>query len=122
MHSGSNNARVGRRYEHILLGGFHIEEQIYGPRFYYPPERLNNPVRQYETSFPHDTTLHHTHHGVAIAHPPAPARVRLGTSQLSPSMYQAGYLQRETEAQRPNCSNATAFAARPVALPSSPPP
>eukprot|EP01043_Picozoa_sp_COSAG02_P116269 COSAG02_NODE_52679_length_306_cov_0.932367_1_plen_36_part_10 len=36
MHSGSNNARVGRRYEHILLGGFHIEEQIYGPRFYYP--------------------------------------------------------------------------------------
>eukprot|EP01047_Picozoa_sp_COSAG01_P025997 COSAG01_NODE_1660_length_9588_cov_458.469175_5_plen_88_part_00 len=59
MHSGSNNARVGRRYEHILLGGFHIEEQIYGPRFYYP--RLNNPVRQYETSFPHDTILVHLH-------------------------------------------------------------
>ena len=21
-------------YEHILLGGFHIEEQVYGPRYY----------------------------------------------------------------------------------------
>ena len=28
--------RLLHRYDHILLGGFHIEEEIYGPLYYYP--------------------------------------------------------------------------------------
>ena len=28
--------RLMHEYEDILLGGFHIEEQVYGPKYYYP--------------------------------------------------------------------------------------
>jgi hypothetical protein len=41
------------------VGGFHIEEQVYGPRFCYPPEIFNNPVQEYEKDFPTDTVLVH---------------------------------------------------------------
>ena len=30
------HVRLLHRYEHILMGGFHIEEAVYGPRYYYP--------------------------------------------------------------------------------------
>ena len=30
------HVRLNNKYEHIILVGFHIEERIYGPRYYYP--------------------------------------------------------------------------------------
>lgn len=49
--------RLINRYDHILLGGFHIEESVYGPRYYYPG--LNIQIREYESNFPTDTILVH---------------------------------------------------------------
>lgn len=46
-----------RRYEHILLGGFHIEEAVYGPRYYYPG--LRTEIRKFETEMPGDLILVH---------------------------------------------------------------
>ena len=45
------------RFEHILMGGFHIEEMVYGPKYYYPG--INIDVREYEPEMPDDTILVH---------------------------------------------------------------
>ena len=46
------------KLEHMILGGFHIEETIYGPRYYYPdmyrPPEL---PRMYELEMPDDMIL-----------------------------------------------------------------
>ena len=47
------------KYEHMLLGGFHIEEKVYGPKYYYPG--INIEIREYEPKFPDDTILVHLH-------------------------------------------------------------
>ena len=53
------HVRLINRYHHILLGGFHIEESIYGPRYYYPGK--GQQVREYESELPEDTILVHLH-------------------------------------------------------------
>tara|TARA_B100000809_G_scaffold254664_1_gene292151 strand:- start:988 stop:1653 length:666 start_codon:yes stop_codon:yes gene_type:complete len=53
------HVRLLHRYRHILLGGFHIEETIYGPRYYYPGKA--QPVREYEPEMPDNTILVHLH-------------------------------------------------------------
>lgn len=53
------HVRLLHRYRHILLGGFHIEEAIYGPRYYYPGKTQH--VREYEPDLPDDTLLVHLH-------------------------------------------------------------
>ncbi len=46
------------RYEHITLGGFHIEESVYGPRYYYPSiGRVAEHGRSWEASMPPETML-----------------------------------------------------------------
>jgi hypothetical protein len=40
-----------------LLGGFHIEEAIYGPRYYYPKNPWPPYQRQIESDLPEDTIL-----------------------------------------------------------------
>ena len=46
------------KYEHILLGGFHIEESIFGPKYYYPSiGRLVESPRAWEAGMPDDTLL-----------------------------------------------------------------
>ena len=51
--------RLLYRYEHILMGGFHIEEAVYGPRYYYPGTSVH--VREYEPDMPDDVILVHLH-------------------------------------------------------------
>ena len=51
------HVRLLHRFDHILLGGFHIEEMVYGPRYYYPG--INIEVREYEPEMPEDTILVH---------------------------------------------------------------
>lgn len=46
-------------FEHILMGGFHIEEMVYGPRYYYPGKNIQ--IRGYEPHMPKDTILVHLH-------------------------------------------------------------
>jgi hypothetical protein len=41
----------------VLLGGFHIEEAIYGPRYYYPGKAFPAYQRRIEPSLPSDTIL-----------------------------------------------------------------
>lgn len=54
------HVRLINKYEHILLGGFHIEENIYGPRYYYPAVgRLSETPRAWEAEMPRDTILVH---------------------------------------------------------------
>jgi hypothetical protein len=48
------------KFEEILLGGFHIEEAIYGPRYYYPGLPAGE-TRRYEVEMPPDTLLVHLH-------------------------------------------------------------
>jgi len=50
--------RLLHLFEHILLGGFHIEEEIYGPHYYYPGVSTIG-VREYEPEMPPDTILVH---------------------------------------------------------------
>ena len=48
------------KYEHILLAGFHIEEDVYGRRYYYPEVNLGvDSARRDETKMPDDTILVH---------------------------------------------------------------
>ena len=49
------HVRLINNYEHILLGGFHIEEAVYGHRYYYPGSRQH--VREYEPDMPDDAIL-----------------------------------------------------------------
>ena len=51
------HVRLLHRYDHILMGGMHIEEMIYGPRYYYPGIDID--VREYEPDLPDDTILVH---------------------------------------------------------------
>jgi thymidylate kinase len=44
-------------YADCLLGGFHIEEAIYGRRYYYPKNVWPSYTRALEHSFPRDTIL-----------------------------------------------------------------
>ena len=48
---------VLHEYEDVLLGGFHIEEAIYGPRYYYPGRAWPAYHRRIETAMPPDTIL-----------------------------------------------------------------
>ena len=50
--------RLMHRFDHILLGGFHIEEAIYGPLYYYPGG-VASEIRQYEEEMPKNTVLVH---------------------------------------------------------------
>ena len=45
------------KFDHILMGGFHIEEMVYGPRYYYPGKNIE--IRSYEKDMPDDTLLVH---------------------------------------------------------------
>lgn len=58
------HVRLLHRYEHILLGGFHLEEAVYGPRYYYPG--IDVDVREYEPDLPADTMLVHLHARPAV--------------------------------------------------------
>ena len=49
------HVRLINKYEHILLGGFHIEEAVYGHRYYYPGSVQQ--VREYEPDMPDDAIL-----------------------------------------------------------------
>ncbi len=51
------HVRLINHYEHILLGGFHIEEDIYGPLYYYPGRKSAHPPEYYEAEFPSDAIL-----------------------------------------------------------------
>ena len=51
------HVRLLHKFEHILLGGFHIEEIIYGPRYSYPGIGIE--IREYEPEMPEDTLLVH---------------------------------------------------------------
>lgn len=52
------HVRLINKYEHILLGGFHIEEAVYGPKYYYPSiGRLAETPRAWEAGMPEDTIL-----------------------------------------------------------------
>ena len=53
------HVRLLHRYNDILLGGFHLEEMVYGPKYYYPG--INIEIREYEPDMPADTLLVHLH-------------------------------------------------------------
>ncbi|MDP6775454.1 MAG: hypothetical protein QGI83_01680 [Candidatus Latescibacteria bacterium] len=54
------HVRLINKYEHIMLGGFHIEEAVYGPRYYYPDlGRIIESPRREETLMPADSILVH---------------------------------------------------------------
>ena len=53
------HVRLINRDRHILMGGFHIEEKVYGPKYYYPG--INIEIREYEPDMPEDTILVHLH-------------------------------------------------------------
>ena len=43
-------------YDDCILGGYHIEESIYGPRYYYPEYKVDY-ARKIESKLPEDTVL-----------------------------------------------------------------
>lgn len=52
------HVHVIAEYGDCLLGGLHIEEAIYGPRYYYPEHVFPLPyARRFETYLPEDTIL-----------------------------------------------------------------
>ena len=53
------HVRLFHMYDHILMGGFHIEEMVYGPRYYYPGKNIQ--IREYEPDLPNDVILVHLH-------------------------------------------------------------
>ncbi|HAA73812.1 TPA: hypothetical protein DCE37_01675 [Candidatus Latescibacteria bacterium] len=54
------HVRLINKYEHILLGGFHIEEAVYGSKYYYPSiGRMVESSRAWEEGMPEDTILVH---------------------------------------------------------------
>ncbi len=50
--------RLLHHFDHILLGGFHIEEAIYGPLYYYPGG-VASEIREYEEEMPKNAILVH---------------------------------------------------------------
>ena len=57
--------RLMHRFDHILLGGFHIEEAIYGPLYYYPGGVVSE-IRQYEEEMPKNAILVHLTTGAEV--------------------------------------------------------
>ena len=54
------HVRLLKKYRDILLGGFHIEEAVYGLRYYCPDaKRMVESPRAYEAEMPPDTLLVH---------------------------------------------------------------
>lgn len=54
------HVRLVKKYQHVLLAGFHIEEMVYGQRYYYPD--LARPVENpqaWEKDMPFDIILVH---------------------------------------------------------------
>lgn len=51
------HVRLIAKYDHILMGGFYIEESIYGPTYYYPG--LKAPAIDFEADLPKDVILVH---------------------------------------------------------------
>ena len=52
------HVRLLHKYEHIILAGFHIEETVYGPRYYYPDiGRVAETPAAWEAQMPPDTIL-----------------------------------------------------------------
>ncbi len=52
------HVRLINKYEDILLGGFHIEEVVYGPRYYYPEiGRVAETPRAWEEGMPRDSIM-----------------------------------------------------------------
>lgn len=60
--------RLLHKYDHILMGGFHIEEKVYGPRYYYPAMNSPMEIREYEPSMPDDVILVHLHAQPEVIH------------------------------------------------------
>jgi len=58
------HVRLFHKYEHILMGGFHIEEMVYGPMYYYPDKVIQ--IREYEPDLPGDVILVHLHATPAV--------------------------------------------------------
>ena len=58
------HVRLMHQYDHILLGGFHIEEAVYGPRYYY--EGIDLDVREFEPEMPADTILVHLYAAASV--------------------------------------------------------
>ena len=54
------HVRLINNYQHILLGGFHLEEEVYGPLYYYPDLTVSD-TRKYESEMPDDAILVHLH-------------------------------------------------------------
>lgn len=52
-----HSANVIQHHPDCLLGGFHIEETIYGPRYYYPGVPMPAYARKIEPDMPADTIL-----------------------------------------------------------------
>ena len=52
------HVRLINLLDHILLGGFHIEEEVYGPLYYYPGKSVNG-SRQFETEMPEESIVVH---------------------------------------------------------------
>jgi hypothetical protein len=52
-----HSANVIQHHPDCLLGGFHIEEAIYGPRYYYPGVPIPAYARRIEPDMPPDTLL-----------------------------------------------------------------
>ena len=67
MEQVAYHIRLLHQFEHILLCGFHIEEMIYGPKYYYPELGIDEAgkarhTREYEVEeggIPKDTILVH---------------------------------------------------------------
>ncbi|MBT4976467.1 MAG: hypothetical protein HOL51_11435 [Gemmatimonadetes bacterium] len=54
------HVRLINNYQHILFGGFHLEEEVYGPLYYYPGLTVSD-TRKYESEMPDDAILVHLH-------------------------------------------------------------
>ena len=54
------HVRLINNFQHILLGGFHLEEEVYGPLYYYPGLTVSD-TRKYESEMPNDAILVHLH-------------------------------------------------------------
>ncbi len=52
------HVRLINMIDHILLGGFHIEEEVYGPLYHYPGLPVNG-SRQFEVEMPDNSILVH---------------------------------------------------------------
>ena len=64
------HVRLINKYKHVLMGGFYIEEMVYGPRYYYPGKNVRRvgdrmlPAidhHECEPDLPKDTIVVHLH-------------------------------------------------------------